>query len=377
MPDFRKVKRCQHCGAILQSDSENEIGYISKEILNKYPDGLLFCNECYQTEISKFPKEVKLDDDFSNVLNWVKEKNGLIVYVVDLYSFEGSTISQAAEILKGSDVLVVANKRDLLPKKSDDNNLISYVKDNLSTLNSNIKDVVIVSSTTGYHIYEMYSKIIEISNNRDVFFIGASVTGKSTLISEFIKQYDNKTNRTIITYHYPNTNLFGFRIPISKSAYLYEIPGLPISNSVLNQVELSCIRKIVPETEILPKTLKLPVRNSLIIGGLALIELVDGKESNIEVFVNKGIQLKVTRNGESFFGSVINNKNLLQPTSDRFRSFADFDVYDIEIKENGDRDLGILGLGWIKFSGDNQFFRIFVPKGVYVYTSRSKIEYVK
>ena len=64
----------------------------------------------------------------------------------------------------------------------------------------------------------------------------------------------------------------------------------------------------------------------------------------------------------------------MQPCCDEFRSFADFDVYDFEITEVGDRDIGILGLGWFHFIGNKQTYRVFVPKGVYVYTTRSKIK---
>ena len=37
-------------------------------------------------------------------------------------------------------------------------------------------------------------------------------------------------------------------------------------------------------------------------------------------------------------------------------------------------DIAILGLGWISFKGNNQTFRVSVPKGVYIYTSRAKVK---
>ena len=48
-------------------------------------------------------------------------------------------------------------------------------------------------------------------------------------------------------------------------------------------------------------------------------------------------------------------------------------MYDVKIDQEGERDIGILGLGWISFKGNNQTFRVSVPKGVYIYTSRSKV----
>lgn len=54
-----------------------------------------------------------------------------------------------------------------------------------------------------------------------------------------------------------------------------------------------------------------------------------------------------------------------------------FDIYDIEVTEEGQRDIGILGLGWISFKGEGQTFRVTLPKGVFLYTSRAKVNYVK
>ena len=51
-----------------------------------------------------------------------------------------------------------------------------------------------------------------------------------------------------------------------------------------------------------------------------------------------------------------------------------FDAFDIQVDEVGPRDIGIEGLGWITFKGDNQIFRVYVPKGVSVYTTRAKIK---
>ena len=67
------------------------------------------------------------------------------------------------------------------------------------------------------------------------------------------------------------------------------------------------------------------------------------------------------------------NKKSIKPTSKYLTSYDVFDMYDVKIDQEGERDIGILGLGWISFKGNNQTFRVSVPKGVYIYTSRSKV----
>ena len=52
------------------------------------------------------------------------------------------------------------------------------------------------------------------------------------------------------------------------------------------------------------------------------------------------------------------------------------EVFDIEIKNGGGmyRDIGFAGLGWITFKATNQKFRVYVPRGVAIYTSRTKVK---
>lgn len=376
MPIFKRVKRCYHCGEILQTEDDAMPGYIDSELIKKYPNGLLLCNNCYNSERANVPQESVIDDDFLNILSTIKNKNALVVYVVDLFSFEGSFISKVNEALDGVDVLAIGNKRDLFPLNIDDQELLEYVGHRLRVSKLSVKDVVLTSSTTGYNIDLMLEKIRKLANNRDVYFVGASVSGKSTLITEFLKKFKNNTEEPIITYTFPGTKLRGFKIPIGKNKYIFETPGLPISNSMLAQVELLVGHQIIPDRVINARTYKLNTGFSILFGGLVLLELLRGEETKVDVYASCGVEIKVTRNGEAHFGSVL-ARHSLSPTSVKFRSFADFDVYDLEITETGDRDVGILGLGWIHFTGQKQIFRVFVPKGVYVYTTRSKVKNVR
>jgi Predicted GTPases len=373
MPKFNKVKKCSHCGEILQSEDPTRPGYIDKETMERYPDGVLLCNNCYSIEKSKTPQEAMLDEDFDKILDQIRSHKCLVVYVVDLFSFEGSFISRVNEMLQGCDVLAIGNKRDLLPSNIDDKELLEYVSHRLRVAHLAVKDVVLTSSTTGYNIDLMYEKIKKLSSNKDVYFVGSTVSGKSALIAEFLKKYKNNTQELIITYNFPGTSLRGFKIPMGQNTYIYETPGLSINNSMLSQVELLVGHAIIPNETIHARSYKLGLGMSLLFGGLALVELLKGEETKIDVYAKFSVDLKVTKNGEAHFGSAL-TRHTLKPCSNKLRSFADFDVYDLEITEIGDRDLGILGLGWFHFIGNGQVYRVFVPKGVYVYTTRSKIK---
>jgi len=376
MPNLNKVKKCSHCGEILQTANPNQPGYIDKDTLERYPDGVLLCNECYRLEKVKLPQEAILEDDFKKILEQIKIRKSLVVYVVDLFSFEGSFISKVNEMLQGCDVLAIGNKRDLLPSTVDDKELLEYVSHRLRVAHLAVRDVVLTSSATGYNIDLMYEKIKALSDNKDVYFVGSTVSGKSALIAEFLKKYKNNTQELIITYTFPGTSLRGFKIPMGRNTYIYETPGLSINNSMLSKVELLVGHAIIPTSTIYKRSFKMGLGMSLMFGGLTLIELLKGEETKIDVYAKYSVELKCAKNGEAHFGSIL-TRHTLEPCSAKLKSYADFDVYDLEITEEGHRDLGILGLGWIHFIGKTQLFRVFVPKGVYVYTTRSKIKNVE
>jgi hypothetical protein len=66
-------------------------------------------------------------------------------------------------------------------------------------------------------------------------------------------------------------------------------------------------------------------------------------------------------------------KETLRPISEKVQSMDDFDIFDIAVDEEGSRDIGIEGFGWINFTGQKQTFRVYAPKGISIYTTRAKL----
>ncbi len=378
MAELNKVARCYKCGAILQTKDKNAEGYISPEIVNKYPEGLLLCDNCFKNErFNVQPKEAHYEEAYQSVLQTIRQSKALVCYVIDLLSFEGSFITKLNEMIEGLDILVVANKRDLLPENIDEDKLLSYIEHRLKLAKLQVKDVVLTSSHTNYNIDLMYDKIIALAKNRDVYFIGASISGKSSLISDLLKKYRNNTNRPITVCNFKNTELRGYKIPLTNKTSLYELPGTDITNSLLSKVEKSVQNNIIPKKAIKPRKFVLHTNKTLAFGGLAAIQLMSKGKLELIAYASEGIDLKVKNmTGDKLIETAIKKHNL-KPTSSKFTSFSEFDAYDFQITEKGSRDLGILGLGWINFEGNNQLIRVFVPKGVYVYTTRAKVVYVK
>lgn len=380
MAELNRVQKCYHCGSVLQTENPEGEGYITPDIFKQFPGGLLLCNSCYKNErFSNSPKEASFNRDYDILLDEIRRKNALVVYTLDLVSFEGSFISRITKKLEGIDVLAIANKRDLLPEEANNDALKEYVAHRLRMIQLSVLDVCITSTGRNKSgLQEMYDKILEYSKDeRDVYFIGASSSGKSALISEFLKMFENKTNKMIVTHNFEGTSLRGFRIPISSKHYIFETPGTGIDNSILSKVEKQVANQIIPKKKIIAKKLTMSKGSFLISGGLCALELIDGPKTVIKLFASANIESKVRKGTAEKISSTSFRRGALKPVSEHFRDIKDFDAYDIEITEEGERDIGIAGLGWIHFIGNKQTFRIYVPRGVYVYTTRSKVKDVK
>lgn len=378
MAQIGKVQRCYHCGVILQTEDKNAPGFIDKEIMDASPEGFLLCNNCYKTErFQNSIQEATFDDEYRTIMREIKEKNALVIYIVDLFSFEGAMVTKLMSLLNGIDVIAVGNKRDLLPKDADDIHLSEYVSHHLRQNKLKVIDTVIVSSTTEYNIQTLISLLIKHAKNRDIYVLGASISGKTALIEDLLKHYSNNTNKMIMTYPFKGTSLSGLRIPVNKNHYIFETPGTSADNSLISKVEKQVQNAIVPKRELTPKTFNLAKNHSIIIGGLACIEIISNEKTTVELYCSDRIEVERHRHHAYKRMEDNINKGKLFPQSAKFDSMKDFDIYDIKVTEVGRRDIGILGLGWITFEGNNQEFRIYIPKGVYVYSSRSKIKNAK
>ena len=363
MAQLNKVARCYRCGTILQTEDPEKEGYITPEIVDKYPEGLLLCNDCYKNErFSDHPIEPTFEEDFQKILEVVREKKAVIAYVIDLFSFEGNFISKLNEMIKGLDVIVIANKRDLLPKEANDEDLLEYVEHTLRKAKLDVKDVVLVSSTTDYNIDLMYEKIVKLAKDRDVFFVGASVSGKSSVIIELLKRYKNQTRRPVTLCTFKNTTLRGYNIPLTDKTNIYELPGTGIENSMLSKVERTVQNVITPKKEVKPRKIPLYKGYSTCLGGLCCVELLEGKTTTANFYISSSVQTKSRRmDGEKHLKYVLEKQNN-KPCSAKYTNFNNFDIYEVAIDEEGSRDIGILDLGWFNFTGAGQIFRIIVPK---------------
>lgn len=378
------VRRCSNCGSLLQSEFPDKEGYIENKSLLETPlDRVLFCDKCYmEAGFSLNSDSLKASSDFTLMMKDAAASDALIVYIINAFSFESSFIPEINEIIKGNQILVLANKRDLFPKECNDKTLKEYVAHRFRVAGLPItENDVLLTSLATFGDNDVLSKEINKRRKRhDVYIISPRGAGKSMFFSSFLYHFSNPSSRPIETSPYPGTITPVLQIPLDSSSALYDTPALPSDNNIMNKLEKSVADSLLFSSPVKYKKIVMEPNMGLAIGAIAFIELLSVpknafKMDEIHLFAPPNVVLKrigLSKGIENVLPRFIDKKGLF-PKSSIVRVIKDLDVFDIQIEEKGDRSIGIEGLGWFSFLGRKQIYRVYVPKGVSVHTSRSKI----
>ena len=377
MATISQIRKCYSCGATLQCEDPSKPGYVKKETLENASQNFLFCDSCFEAErYHSTVNEPTISDDFLTLLEEAKKKNALIVYVINLFSFEASFSSKVFQLIEGTNLMVVANKFDLMPKNVTKENMVEYVRHRFhaSGLVVDPEKIYVTSAFNEASAREIISRIYQLKNGKDVYIIGSKASGKSTLISSFLRVYSNLSKGTISTHEYKDTQLRVMEIPINKSSSMYDCPGLEINNSILYDMDRLTLKQIYLTKPVEARSISISEGQALYIGGLSFIELVSGRKTKLSCYFHNQIGLKKVdaNKAEEKFVKLV-SKKLLKPSYSKIKNIKDMDVFEIKITESNRRDIGIQGLGWISFESNKQVFRIYVPKGVSIYSSRTKV----
>lgn len=296
--------------------------------------------------------DITAEDFYSKLSRLRERKDALIVLIMDLFNVEGSFIPRFDEIVGTENpVLVVGNKSDLLPTKANlpriELWLRRYVTRHMPALarkehneeenaydgiiaensRSQIRDVMLVSSKSGHNIVALAHRIEKLrAGHRDVFIVGCTNVGKSTLINQLLTRFpeakydesgerirykpedpenpvdeydkliDNLNNdRTprnclttsilpgttlrsvsfVMTTHDKRQSSTDKSIKVTKRrTNLFDTPGVINPYMVLNFLKSEDWKLVIPSRRITPHHYRLRPGRTLFLGGLVRIDYV-------------------------------------------------------------------------------------------------------
>ncbi len=309
------MNRCKGCGVYLQTEHPSMLGYILKK-----ENGL--CNRCFRMRnYNEYQKVIQDNNDYISILKKINDTNDLVVLVVDLFLFH-KNIEEISQYLH-NDILLVLTKRDILPKKIDDQKLISYFQ----KMSFSFVDIEVVSSIKNYHFDSLFEKINIHKKSDFVYVVGYTNAGKSTLINQIIYHYSDKEN-LLTTSMMPSTTLDMLSISIHSELTIIDTPGLLIQNSLIDMVDEKILKKIMPKKELRPITYQVKGKQYIVVEDFLSIGAFD---------VNMTL----------YFSNSLSIKRFYQKPSDY--------CYQREIVVKKGEDLVIEGLGFLTITSDTVF----------------------
>jgi len=368
MKDLKVIRRCPGCGVILQSIDESLDGFVPTKHVERHE--VVLCQRCFKLQHygqDIGTKEVFKFDEFFKILAKAKQDKAMIIWVLDILNFETTVSSELLTPIQGLDVYFVATKRDLLPKNVNNERLMTYISNFLKTNAIPYKGLLIASSKTNQSFDELQAFIQSSTAFQDIYIIGATSSGKSTLVNTYLKNYSNNTNRLITTSPFPGTTLRVIEIPLGDHQVMYDTPGYIAGHSMLAKVEKEVTKLILPKVEIKPKHYQLGAKDSLAIGGLARLDILEGKKQAISFYFSNLVEFHKTtiEKADRSFISLITKKHI-KPTTKHALNLKSFETFELTLETSGRIDIAISGYGWISLPCLGQTIRLLVPKGILV-----------
>ena len=308
-------KHCQGCGILLQDQNVLQEGYTTSL------DNDL-CQRCFRMRnYGEYQVVVKSNEEYLKILETVSKTNDLVVYVTDLLNLE-KNIEEIRNMMSNKMILVL-NKMDVLPKSVKETKLIQY----LESKDIHFEDVIVISVNKNYNIDTLLKKIKYHQTSKNVYVVGHTNAGKSSLINQLIHNYSDN-NQELTMSPLPSTTLNMVHIDINEHLTLIDTPGLVDVGSILNHVDEKMVKKISPKKEIKPRTYQLRKNQSLVIEDLVRIDYVEGEKNSFTLFISNDLRVKR-------FLNIIQHDDLK-------------DKNKITYQVKYDEDLVISGLGFIK-----------------------------
>ena len=330
-------KKCLGCGVLLQDENILMPGYTT----NLEND---FCQRCFRIKnYGEYQLVTNNNVEYMKMLEAVGKTNDLVLYITDLINLE-KDFDVIRNIIPNKMILVL-NKRDVLPKSVKEEKLVDYFKN----YDIFFDEIIPVSTINNYNMDYLLKRIKYFQTSKNVYVVGRTNAGKSSVINNIIRNYSENAD-SLTSSPLPSTTLNTLSIVVNDYLTLIDTPGLIDSGSIINNLPIELVKKISPKKEIKPRIYQLRAGQGIIINDLIRIDYLEGIRNSFAVFVSN--ELKIERIN-------INNTKLTDLNKN---------TYDVKY----DNDLVVSGLGFVKISSKGKI-NVYVNKEVEIFFRKSLI----
>lgn len=357
---------CIGCGAQLQSKEEKKAGYVPSSVLNKSSEELedVYCRRCFRLRHYNEVSDVELtDDDFLTMLNEISSKDALIVNVVDVFDFNGTLIHGMQRFAGSNHLIIVANKVDLLPKSLGEGRIRQWITERVQEVGIRPREVVLSSAIEKDSIRDLMALIDEERNGRDVYIVGSTNVGKSTIVNQIINIATDSPD-VITTSYFPGTTLGSIEIPLDDGQGIIDTPGIIQQANLTQHLTRADLKQVIPRREVKPAVYQLNPEQTIFMGGLARFDYLKGPGKQPFVFYHSNeIQNHRTKleNADDLYANHL-GKMLTPPSEKTAKDLPELKKHEFTIESPS--DIVISGLGWVSVHESDTKIAMWAPDGI-------------
>ena len=241
------------------------------------------CERCFRIRhYNEYRQVIKSNQDFIPILKDISKTNDLVVLVLDLWM-----LPQNLDLIKkylSNPILLVLTKRDLLPRSITDKYLLDYMK----SYDLSVVDQVMISSVKNTNLDELLNKIKKHQTSKNVYVVGYTNAGKSTMINTLLRHYSDSLEE-ITTSMLTSTTLNTIEVPFLEDMTLLDTPGLLEEGNYLDLLDGKMIKRVIPKKEIKPITYQIKEPQTLQVESLFSLEIVT--PTNLTFYLSNALSI--------------------------------------------------------------------------------------
>ena len=346
--------------------------------------------------------------DFKRVIGGRLDRLGpsgaAVLLVIDVTDFDASFPADAVDALhpyvsnETVDVLLVANKVDLLPTQCTRTRVTSFARRRAKALGlQRASGVHLVSAHTGMGTTMLAEQLDALlDEGKEAWVVGAQNAGKSSLINRLSQKFGDgelleKTTAGPLASHLPGTTLGVVRLEnlLPSGADVYDTPGLLQPSQVSSRLSSEEARMVLPRRRLAPRTYRAEIGSTVHVGGLGRIDVLDGPQRTLylTVWASADVPTHYVLNGfakaENGKADVLYRKHagtkLVPPIgAKRVRQLGEWGSRTVRVYgsswQRSDRDVVIGGLGWVGVGVNGEAtLRVWTHEGVLVDTREALV----
>lgn len=341
----------------MQFEDPRKPGYIPQEVYERrIQEGKeVLCQRCFRMKHYGKLEWIDFDWDFKKELKSYLGGFDVVLWVIDVFDFEGTYREDIAELLRGKRVIYAVNKLDLLPKAVKVAELKEWLKERMRV--DDPDDIRVVSAVKGFGINSLVKHVASLTDK--ILVIGVTNVGKSSLLNR-ICTHENTVSP------FPGTTL-GIMKRKAKDAdvHFYDTPGIMTRDRVLDLLDPECQKVVLPQKELSRKTFKPDNGRVIFMGGLCRFDIsFEGEKRPIFLlFASEGVVFHETNKTKAEELMRERLGDLLVPPCKKAR-YEDFKWKKERFVLKEGEELVVAGLGWMSVRRGPFTVEVTVPESV-------------